>query len=214
MFVSNVMSAKAGWANASGHRSNRFGYAHPIPITHANGSKKHGYCGSVVAYFGFFLVVTFMIALVKGLKHNWLWLLPIISVLPPFCGLLYIMIHKEKKKIVKSSKDRIGNSTGDSNPENENNSNSEGGQNSDGDNRIQISETNFSTVNETSQVTPSIYVEENSERSQDMDRISISPSVGSSLPPSYDEVTKLPNTNLCAIDMSLPPSYSQAQLNS
>ena len=117
------------------------------------------------------------------------------------------------KKIVKSSKDRIGNSTGDSNPENENNSNSEG-QNSDGDNRIQISETNFSTVNETSQVTPTIYVEENSERSQDMDRISISPSVGSSLPPSYDEVTKLPNTNLCAIDMSLPPSYSQAQLNS
>ena len=122
------------------------------------------------------------------------------------------MIHKEKKKIVKSSKDRIGNSTGDSNPENEN-SNSEG-QNSDGDNRIQISETNFSTFNETSQVTPSIYVEENSERSQDMDRISISPSVGSSLPPSYDEVTKLPNNNLCAIDMSLPPSYSQAQLNS
>lgn len=212
MFVSNVMSAKAGWANASGHRSNRFGYAHPIPITHANGSKKHGYCGSVVAYFGFFLVVTFMIALVKGLKHNWLWLLPIISVLPPFCGLLYIMIHKEKKKIVKSNKDRT-NSAGDSNPENEN-TNSD--QNSD-DSRIQISETNFSTFNETSQVTPSIYVEENSEggrRSQDLDRISISPSVGSSLPPSYDEVTKLPNTNLCAIDMSLPPSYSQAQLNS
>ena len=212
MFVSNVMSAKAGWANASGHRSNRFGYAHPIPITHANGSKKHGYCGSVVAYFGFFLVVTFMIALVKGLKHNWLWLLPIISVLPPFCGLLYIMIHKEKKKIVKTNKDRT-NSAGDSNPENEN-TNSD--QNSD-DSRIQISETNFSTFNETSQVTPSIYVEENSEggrRSQDLDRISISPSVGSSLPPSYDEVTKLPNTNLCAIDMSLPPSYSQAQLNS